>query len=100
MLKLSSRLILFLLQGGSWVFDASDDTWKKLMSGASKWIVMSKTKEISRPTYIFELVELLAAKNEDFASQVYPKLSSKGSGDEAEKQHNKDPMDVVLTSCH
>ena len=64
-----------VLQGGSWVFDAADETWKKLMSGVSKWTMMSKTKDVSKPTYIFELCQHLAAKNEVFASQVFPKLS-------------------------
>ena len=83
---------LSLLQGGSWVFDSTDDTWKKLMSGVAKWI-LSKSKEISKPTYVFELCEMLAAKNEDFATQVFPKLSYKKS--DVEQQNSKDPMNAV-----
>ena len=74
------------------MFDASDDTWKKLMSGVSKWNAVSKT---NRPSYIFELCKMLAAKNEDFACQVYPRLCHKGTENEAEKQYNNEPMDVL-----
>ena len=90
------KLSLILLQGGSWVFDASDETWKKLMSSVSKWIMMSKTKEVNKPTYIFELCELLAAKNEAFASQVFPKLSKKETGEDLDSQLSKDPMDITM----
>ena len=90
------KLSLILLQGGSWVFDASDETWKKLMSSISKWIMMSKTKEVNKPTYVFELCELLAAKNEAFASQVFPKLSKKETGEDLDSQLSKDPMDITI----
>ena len=84
------------MQGGSWVFDASDETWKKLMSGVSKWIMMSKTKDVNKPTYIFELCELLAAKNEVFASQVFPKLSKKETEKDLDSQLSKDPLDITI----
>ena len=90
------KLSLILLQGGSWVFDASDETWKKLMSGVSKWTMMSKTKDVSKPTYVFELCHVLAAKNELFASQVFPKLSKKESGEDLDSQLSKDPLDITI----
>ena len=77
------------------MFDASDETWKKLMSGVSKWIMMAKTKD-NKPTYIFELCELLAAKNEVFASQVFPKLSKKETGEDLNSQLSKDPLDITI----
>ena len=78
------------------MFDASDETWKKLMSSISKWIMMSKTKDVNKPTYIFELCELLAAKNEVFASQVFPKLSKKETEEDLDRQLSKDPLDITI----
>ena len=85
-----------VLQGGSWVFDAADETWKKLMSGVAKWTMMSKTKDVSKPTYIFDLCHVLAAKNQVFASQVFPKLSKKESGEDLDSQLSKDPLDITI----
>ena len=87
---------MLVLQGGSWVFDTSDETWKKLMSGVSKWTV-NKAKEINKPTYIFDLIKLLAAKNEDFASLVFPKLVEKAeklSKEDSEDSARKDPLSI------
>ena len=74
------------------MFDASDETWKKLMSGVSKWTMMSKTKDVSKPTYVFELCHVLAAKNELFASQVFPKLSKK----DLDSPLDQDPLDITI----
>ena len=78
------------------MFDASDETWKKLMSGVSKWSMMSKTKDVNKPTYIFELCQHLAAKNEVFASQVFPKLSKTETEEDLDSQLSKDPLDITI----
>ena len=66
------------------------------MSGVSKWTMMSKTKDVSKPTYVFELCQVLAAKNELFASQVFPKLSKKETVEELDSQLSKDPLDITI----
>ena len=92
---------MFVLQGGSWVFNTADETWKKLMSGVSKWTV-NKAKETNKPTFTNDLIELLAAKNQDFASLVLPNLSFKRKlvekteklGEDVEESNDKDPLSI------
>ena len=60
-----------LLQGGNWTFDEGDDTWKKLMTTPMKWKVL----KVEYGSDLFYLFEILAARNEDFAKFVFPKLS-------------------------
>jgi len=58
-------------KGGNWTFDEGDDTWKKLMTTPMKWKVL----KVEYGSDLFYLFEILAARNEDFAKFVFPKLS-------------------------
>ena len=61
--------VYVILQGGSWSFDTTDDTWKKLMSTQTKW----RSQRFEK-TYLYDLCELLSVRNEDFASHIFPAL--------------------------
>ena len=83
------------------MFDTADETWKKLMSGVSKWTV-NRAKETNKPTFTNDLIELLAAKNQDFASLVFPKLSynrklvekTEKLGEDPKETNEKDPLSI------
>merc|ERR1719228_559801 len=59
-------------KGGNWTFEEGDETWRKLMTTPMKWKVL----KIEDSSELFELFEILAARNSDFAKFVFPKLCS------------------------
>jgi len=59
-------------KGGNWTFEEADETWKKLMTTPMKWKVL----KIEDGSDLFELFEILAARSQDFAKFVFPKLCS------------------------
>jgi len=56
-------------KGGSWTFDESDETWKKLMTTPMKWKILK-----SDSSELIELYEILAAGSEEFAMNIFPKV--------------------------
>merc|ERR1719244_1392592 len=56
-------------KGGSWTFDESDETWKKLMTTPMKWKILK-----SESSELIELYEILAAGSEEFATIIFPKV--------------------------